>query len=154
MNLFLTVLIYYITSFISLNRGGSYIDSTEWLQNKKATINTINKKDDKCFQYPVAALSHEQIRNHPERISRIKPFIDQYNWNKISFPSHKSDSNEFEKNNKTIALNVLFVPYNTKQIRPAYVSKYTSSRENQVVLLMITYIKKQHYLAEKSMRIS
>ena len=35
----------------SLNRSGSYIDSPEWLKNKKATINPINKKDDKCFQY-------------------------------------------------------------------------------------------------------
>ena len=33
---------------ISLNRGGSYIDSPEWLENKKATINPKNN-DDKCF---------------------------------------------------------------------------------------------------------
>ena len=26
----------------SLNRGGSYIDSPEWLRNKKATINRKN----------------------------------------------------------------------------------------------------------------
>ena len=30
---------------ISLNRGGSYIDSPEWLKNKKATINPENKDD-------------------------------------------------------------------------------------------------------------
>ena len=33
---------------ISLNRGESYIDSPEWLKNKKATINPKNN-DDKCF---------------------------------------------------------------------------------------------------------
>ena len=33
---------------------------------------------------------------------------------------------------------MLFVPYNTKQIRPAYVSKHNSDRENQVIHLMIT----------------
>ena len=33
---------------ISLNRGGSYIDSPKWLKNKNATINPKNK-DDKCF---------------------------------------------------------------------------------------------------------
>ena len=32
----------------SLNRGGSYIDSPEWLKNKKATINPKNN-DDKCL---------------------------------------------------------------------------------------------------------
>ena len=35
---------------ISLNRGGSYIDSPKCLKNKKATINPRNN-DDKCFQY-------------------------------------------------------------------------------------------------------
>ena len=35
---------------ISLNRGGSYIDSPKCLINKKATINPRNN-DDKCFQY-------------------------------------------------------------------------------------------------------
>ena len=59
--------------------------------------------------------------------------------------------NEFEKNNKTIAISVLFVHYNTEQIRPAYVSKHNSERENHVVLLMITDSKKQHYLAVKSL---
>ena len=67
----------------------------------------------------------------------MKSFIDQYNWKKIIFPSHKSDRNEFEKNNESIALNALFVPYNTEQIKSAYVSKYNSKRENQVILLMI-----------------
>ena len=36
-----------------MNRSGSYIDSPDWIKNKKATINTINKKDNKCFQYAV-----------------------------------------------------------------------------------------------------
>ena len=35
---------------ISLNRGGSYIDSFEWLKNKNAIINPKNN-DGKCFQY-------------------------------------------------------------------------------------------------------
>ena len=36
---------------ISLSGGGSYIDSPKWLKNKKAKLNSKNKKDDKCFQY-------------------------------------------------------------------------------------------------------
>ena len=63
---------------ISLNRGGSYIDSLKCLKNKKATINPKNN-DDKCFQYAVAvALNYQKIKNNPEKISKIKPFIDQY----------------------------------------------------------------------------
>ena len=52
--------------------------------------------------------------------------------------------------NKTIALNIFFVPYNTKQIRPAYISKNNYKRDNQVVLQMITNNGKWHYLAVKS----
>ena len=35
------------------NRGGSYIHSPYWITNKKATKNTINIKDNKCFLYAV-----------------------------------------------------------------------------------------------------
>ena len=54
--------LYYKLHKISLNKGGSYIDSPRWLKNKKATINPKNN-DDKCFQYAVTvALDHEQMK--------------------------------------------------------------------------------------------
>ena len=110
--------LYYDLNKVRLSRGGSYIDSPKWLKNKKATINPQNKKDDRCFQYAATvALNHEQIKNNPERISKIKPFIDQYNWNEIDFPSHGKDWKKFESNNKSIALNILYVLYNTEKIR-------------------------------------
>ena len=72
---------------ISLNRGGSYIDSPKWLKNKKATINPQNN-DDKCFQYALtAALNYEQIKKNPQRISNTKPFINHYNLKVIDVPS-------------------------------------------------------------------
>ena len=47
---------------ISLKRGESYIESSEWLINKGATINPKNKKD-KCFQYALAlVLNHNEIK--------------------------------------------------------------------------------------------
>ena len=52
----------------------------------------------------------------------IKPFIDQYNWKVISFSLRKKDWKRFELNNKAIAINILFVPYNTEEIRLAYKS--------------------------------
>ena len=36
------------------------------------------------------------------------PFINNYNWAGINFPSEKNDWKKFEKNNVTIALNVLY----------------------------------------------
>ena len=59
-------------------------------------------------------------------------FIDQYNWKEINFSSHKKDWNEFEKNNKKIALNILCVSYNTEEIRHACISKHNSTRKNQI----------------------
>ena len=68
--------LYYNLNKISLSRGGSYIDSPKWLK-KKATINPKDN-DDKCFQYALTvALNYEQIKKDPQRISKIKPFIDQ-----------------------------------------------------------------------------
>ena len=67
-------LLYYRLHKISLNRRGSNIDSPQWLKNKKATINPKNN-DHEYFQY--ATLNNEQIKSHPERISNIKPFINQ-----------------------------------------------------------------------------
>ena len=66
-------------------------------------------------------------------------------------PSHQKDWKKSELNNKAIALNTLFVLYNTEQIRLAYKSKYNFKRENQVILLMITDGKKWHYLTMKSL---
>ena len=92
-------LLYYKCHQVSLNRDGSYIDSPKWLKNKKATINPKNNND-KCFQYALTfPLMYQSIKKVLQRISKIKPFIDQYNWKEISFPSHKKDWNEFEKKN-------------------------------------------------------
>ena len=43
-------LLYYSLHKTRLRRGGSYIKSSEWLTNKRATINPKNDKDDNCFQ--------------------------------------------------------------------------------------------------------
>ena len=63
------------------NRDESYIDSPHWIKSKKAIINSISKKDNKCFQYAVTVtLNHEEIGKHSGRTTKIKPFINKYNW--------------------------------------------------------------------------
>ena len=56
----------------------------------------------------------------------------------LLLPSHQKDWKKCELNNKAIALNTLFAPYNTEKIRLAYKSKYNFQHQNQVILLMIT----------------
>ena len=77
---------------ISLNRGGSYIESLEWIKHKKVIIYPQNTYDNNCFQYAIiAALNYQNINHNPERISKLKPFIDNYNWNSIDFPAGHKD---------------------------------------------------------------
>ena len=142
-------LLYYDFNKISLNRGGSYIECAKWIKDKKSTINPKNN-DYKCFQYAVTVvLNHDKINKDPQRVSKIKPFINQYNWNDIAFPSTGKDWKKFELNNESIALNILYVPHNTGKIHLAYNSKYNLTCEKQVILLMITDSEKWHYTAVK-----
>ena len=143
--------LFYDFNKVSINRGGSYIDSPKWIKNKKSTINPKNN-DYKCFQYAVTlALNLDRINSHPERISKIKPFIEQYNWKEILyFPATIKDWKKFELNNE-IALNILYVTHNTKKIQVAYKSKHNLAREKQVILLMITNGENWHYLVVKNL---
>ena len=134
----------------NIYRGGSYTDSPKWLKDKKSTINPKNN-DLKCFQYAATlALNFDNINNHPEKISKMRPFIDQYNWKDIDFPATSKDWKKFELNNK-VALNILFVPHNTKKIQLAYRSKYNLIYNKQIILLMITDGEKWHYLVVKNL---
>ena len=82
---------------VTLKRGSSYIPSPKWLNNKKSTINPQNTEDNNCFQYSiVAALNHQKIPNHPERISNLIPFIN-YNGNDLEFSAGHKDYSAFEK---------------------------------------------------------
>ena len=142
--------LYYDLNKISINKGGSYIDSPKWLKNKKSTINP-NNNDYKCFQYAVTlALNLDKINNHPERISKIKPFIEEYNWKDIDFPSTSKEWKKFELNNE-VALNILCVPHNTKKIEIAYKSKHNLTREKQIISLMISNGENSHYVVVKSL---
>ena len=61
--------------------------------------------------------------------------MNDYNWERIYISSHQEGQESegpknmlinyerFEQNNDTIALNILYVPHNKKEIRIAYESK-------------------------------
>ena len=119
------------------------------MKNKKSIINAKNN-DYKCFQYAVTfALNLDKINKNSQRISKIKPFIEEYNWKDIDFPSTSKDWKKFELTNE-VALNILYVPHNTKKIKIAYKSKHNLTREKQVILLMISNGENWHYLTVKN----
>ena len=125
----------------------SKLNSSMWLRGKKKIIIIISGDND--FENVVTnhALNYQNIKTKPERISKLKPYITKYNWEGIKFPAEPKDWKKFQRNNKTIALNVLNIPHNAKTISVAYRSEYNNKRKKQVILLMITNGKKCHYLA-------
>ena len=71
-------------------------------------INPQNK-DEECFKWAViAALHHEEIKHNPERISLLKSYENQYDWKGLEFPVSIKKIDKFEKNNPSVAVNVLF----------------------------------------------
>ena len=111
------------------------LKSLGWLRGKKEAI--IN--NDNSFQNALNdTLNYQTTETNPERISKLKPYINRYNWEGIEFPAGPKDWKKFERNNKANVLNTLFIPHNAKTIRVAYRSEYNSNRKKQVLLSMIT----------------
>ena len=65
-----------------------------------------------CF---TVALNYQNIKKDRLRIWKIQPFINQYNWKEIDVPSEQKYWQKFELNNKSIALNIVFVPCSTEK---------------------------------------
>ena len=124
----------------------------EWIAKKKAVINPQNK-DEECFKWAVIeALRQEEIKHHPERISLLRPYENQYNWKGLEFPVSIKKIDKFEKNNPGMAVNVLFS--NKKSLEEDIYTVRRSKRnvkcKKQVNLLMIVDGEKWHYTAIKS----
>ena len=98
----------------------SELNSSGCLRAKKEAI--IN--DDADFEDALDdALNYQTIEKNPERISKLKHYINKYNWKGIDFPAGPKERIKFEKNNKTIALNILYILRNIKTINVAYRSE-------------------------------
>ena len=105
-----------------------------WLEGKKEAI--INNNNN--FQNALDdALNYEIVENNPQRISKLKPYINKYNWEGINFSAGSKEWQKCEKNNGTIALNILYVEQVTKKIGIVYKSKHNNKPKKQVILLMI-----------------
>ena len=102
-------LMYYKCHKVNFRRCGSCIDSPGCIKREKKTIFPKNIND-KCFQYAeTVALDYEEIKWNRERVSNIKPFVNKYNWKGKNYPSKIDDSKTFEKNNLTVALDILYI---------------------------------------------
>ena len=120
-------LLYYHFQKRDIRRAESYIMSPDWILSKKATINPKNEKYNKYFKWSiVSGLNYNKIKE--KELKKILKFkrVD------TDFSSYQRDWEEFEQNNTSIALNILFVSYNSEEIKLAYKSNY-NKRKNQVI---------------------
>ena len=132
-------LLYYHFQRIDIRRAESYIISPDWIANKKATINPKNEKDNKCFQWSIiSVLNYNKIKE--KELKKVLKF-KKIDWD---FLSYQRDWEEFEQNNTSIALNILFVSHNSEEIKLACKSNY-NKRKNQVILLMINEESNNYY---------
>ena len=139
--------LYYYFQKIDIRGAESYINSPKWVANKEATINPKNEKDNKCFQYAIIiALNYNKIKKkYFRKIKKIKQAD-------TDFSSHQTDWENFEQNNTSIALNVLFVSYNSEEVKLAYKSRYNNNCKNNLILLMINdEAKNCFYFAVKNL---
>ena len=91
---------------LNLTRGSSYIPLPDWLAKKDAIINPKNS-DMECFKWAVtAAMKWRDIDNHPERISKLRRYEDDFDWTGIKFPPSFRDIKRFESRNE-ITINIL-----------------------------------------------
>ena len=67
----------------------SELNSLGWLQCKKeAIINNNNNNSNNNFQSVLDdALNYQIIESDPQTISKLKPYINNYNWKRINFPA-------------------------------------------------------------------
>ena len=105
---------------VCLNRGRSYIKSPKCLENKKATINPKNYEDDECLRWSIlSALNYNEIMEKD-----FENIFQKIKHEDKDFSSQKRDCENFEQNNESIALNVLFSSKDSEEIALLYKSKY------------------------------
>ena len=93
----------------------SEINSSGWLGAKKEAIinnnnnnnndNNNNNNNNYNFQNALDdALNYQNIKTHPETISKLKYYINKYNWKRIDFPAGSKDWVKSEKIMKQLHL--------------------------------------------------
>ena len=105
---------------VRLKRGGSYIKSPEWLENKKAIINPKNKNDNECLRWStICALNYNEIMK-----KEFENIVKNIKYEYKGFSLQKRDWENFEQNNESIALNVLFSSQDNEKITLIYKSEH------------------------------
>ena len=104
----------------------------DWLAKKGTIINPKNS-DMECFKWAIiAAMKWRDKDNHPERISKLRRYEDDFDWTKIKYPASFRDIKRFESRNE-ITINIL--AFEHKQI---YICRKGKEYDRVANLMLIT----------------
>ena len=92
-------------------RGSPYLPLPDFIAliNPQALIALINPQngDKECFKWAIIAADKWMgIDSHPERVSDLREFTDNYDWSGLEFPVSLKQIGEFEAKND-ISVNML-----------------------------------------------
>ena len=131
---------------LNLTRGSSYVPLPDWLAKKGAIINPKNS-DMECFKWAViAAMKWKDIGDHPEQISKLRRYEDDFNWDGIKFPASTRDIKRFDSRNE-ITINIL--AFENKKV---YTCRKGKEYDRVANLMLITDDSEKHYIVIKSLR--
>ena len=131
---------------LNLTRGSSYIPLPDWLAKRKAIINPKNS-DLECFKWAViAAMRWEEIDKDHQRISKLRRYEDDFDWDGIKFPASIRDIRRFESRNE-ITINILAL-----EDKKVYICRKGKEYDPVANLMLITDHNKKHYITIKSLK--
>ena len=130
---------------LNLMRGSSYLPLPDFIAKRKAMINPQIGHEE-CFKWAIiAADKWMDFHSHPERVSNLREFADNYDWSGLEFPVSLKQIGKFEAKNN-ISVNVLGL-----EGKDIYILRNSTRRDWEINLLMISEDGINHYMAIKSL---
>ena len=100
-----------------------------------------------CFKWSViASMKWRDIDNHPERISKLRRYEDDFNWTGIKFPASFGDIKRFESRSE-IKINML-----ASEGKQVYICRKGREYNRVPNLMLITDHNNKHYITIKSLK--
>ena len=113
----------------ALNNESTYVKLPKWLKDSRCVINPINDKkgNNKCFDHSITLCKHNEMGTNYNRINEIELFLKNFNFKNINYPLEKEAYETFEKNNESVALNILKSDDENKKV--SYLFKSRNKRK-------------------------
>ena len=130
---------------LHLTRGRSYAPLPDYIDNREAVINPQND-DSECFKWAIIPVDGwTDIGSHPERISNLRKFVNNYDWYGLEFPVSLKQIGKFEINN-CISVNVLGL-----EDKEIHILRKCRTHKGGLDLLMVSENEINHCTAIKSL---